>query len=208
MWQEIRRVVVCVAYMCVCAWMCVYVCVCMHVCVCIYEHMHVLGDKKGSGVCMHLCVHVLMCMCVCTHLWECVWIREWTCGSGPRCVCHALFTAALRLWWASELSECHYSSAPILTFPLQSLRTQLADGKLSARNTKRLKKLERDRRGGGRDCLYTSANCLDKMLIEPVLSFHSCRSPGIFCRRLLLLFSLLSLSLSHTILSTFCATLV
>lgn len=52
-----------------------------------------------------------------------------------------------------NFSKCHYSSVPILTLPLQSLRTPLlADGKLSARNTKRLgrRKKTREERKRGR----------------------------------------------------------
>lgn len=51
-----------------------------------------------------------------------------------------------------NFSKCHYSSVPILTLPLQSLRTPLlADGKLSARNTKRLgRKKTREGRKRGR----------------------------------------------------------
>lgn len=51
-----------------------------------------------------------------------------------------------------NFSKCHYSSVPILALPLQSLRTPLlADGKLSARNTKRLgRKKTREGRKRGR----------------------------------------------------------
>lgn len=131
---------------------------------------------------------ICICMCVCR--------------SGPLHAAEALSVTRSSMLCSisgerQNFSKCHYSSVPILTPPLQSLRTLLlTDGKLSVRNTRRWeeKKLEREGRGGGWDCLYTSANCLDKMLIEPVLSFHSCRSPGIFWRWLLLLLFLLSLS--------------
>lgn len=71
--------------------------------------------------------------------------------------CLSLFTAAPHLWWASQLSECHYSSVPILTFPLQSLRTLCTDGKLPSRNAKTLGKTREGwKRGRERLSLHIS----------------------------------------------------
>lgn len=80
----------------------------------------------------------------------CVPLRTSACSRG--CVCHALLMLCSISGERQNFSKCHYSSVPILTLPLQSLRTPLlADGKLSARNTKRLgRKKTREGRKRGR----------------------------------------------------------